>query len=571
MDLLKLPVEVIQKIFPYLPLKDLRNLARCSSAMFKIAIPILYRSLSLYFAEPIDYVIQPVHLEEIMDISDSTFGGFRKLYILKTKSLSPRALRAMVSDMDDVALRLIIKRFGTGQLRKIRLDNNISSRTLALILKRQPNLNELELSDLGALKELNNPYAFPPSLPTQPLRLTSFSVGEVLKWAALIVLRIIRQSASTLKKLQIGDPQHNDTSRLTNWEDTPDFGSETEIMAADGWPPYRSEEEEFTSFLSLLNFGEIKLPSLELLYIIHDPQFAKFVRFTSRIISGCHRLKTLRISTSNDPYNLIQRLVDTGSQNIESLQIGHCSNPRAFSNPPIVPPAQGFLPQISQLKTLQITNETHRLDILANFFGHTAELRRLWLNCIPAHCDPTECPIMSHFLEYNNALSRISLSHENWPLLEELAFSHPGWSKVPLLPSLKILRLLDWFKPNDFRNRFGRQSASLSKMQTYVSTLYDFSKSNYNRPPDLKLIVMDEEYQTGDCFRNKTVNKFPKCYGVENGRVVMLSSMKDVFRQCEKAGCSPYLVLGGLPTPEQVWGDEDKDHIYSEVGYLPVV
>ncbi|KAF3225680.1 hypothetical protein TWF106_002196 [Orbilia oligospora] len=574
MGLLQLPVEVVQRVFPYLALKDLRNFACCSSTLFKITIPILYRSFCIYFAEPTaEPIVSPANLETIMDLSDLTIRSFKKLYVSKIGSLKPRPLRPFISDMDDVMLRLILKKFGNGQLRTIRFENTISSRTLALILERQTNLNELEISDLGALRELYNPYIFPPSLFTQPLRLTSFSVGEILQWTALTVLKIVHQSASTLRKLRFGDPRHHDTSRLPIWEETIEPDSEMGSMPADsyGEPFVRREERHFAALRSQLEFGEINLPLLERLYIVHDSQFAKFMRFAIRMISNCHRLRIIRISSSNDPCSLVQRLVNTGSRSIESLQIGQCTDRTPSSSPSLSPPrVPQPLPRIPSLKTLQLTNDTHTSDVFANF-EHPMELRRLWLHCLPAHCHPLECPIISRVFEYSDPLSRMSMLHENWSRLEELAIPHPGWSKVPLLPSLKVLRLLDWLKLNDYIERSDRHLDSITKMQAYVTKLYKFSDANYDHPPELKLIIMDEEYHANDCYRYKTLMDFPQCYSVEDGKIVMLRSRKSALRRCQEAGCSPYLVLGGLPTPEQVWGCEDKDYIYSEADYLPPI
>ncbi|KAK6504641.1 hypothetical protein TWF481_006580 [Arthrobotrys musiformis] len=551
--LLDLPVEVIQRIFPHLLASDLRNLACCNSTMFKVVIPILYRSLCVYFAERRDYIISPSSLETIMDIPASTISRFKKFYVLRLGYPEPRSLRGCVSDMDDMLLRLVIKRFEDGQLRKIKLENHISSRTLAIILERQRNLNALEINDLGALRELYDPHQLAPSFFTQPLRLTYFAVGEILQTAGLIALQIIHQNASTLRTLKLGDIQHNTTTRLPTWEDTSEnFGPQSEYFRAWDRP---SPESKF-------GFHEIILPSLERLYIFHGRQFAKFIRFLGQLISGCRRLETVRVSSPGDPYRFIRRLVETGSENIGSLQLSQCDS--SNSQTPLGSELQTTSTWVSSLHTLQIATGTH------SYSNHTflipvppQNLKRFWLSCVPADCDPTECEALSKLFDYQDSQNHISLIQNNWPLLEELAIPHPGWAEVPLLPFIRVLRLLDW-NSNNFGRRPERNLGCIPKIGEYIARLDQYSNSTYNRPPELRLIVVDERYNEGSCDHDMAALGYPLCFGVEAGKIRMLRSRMDALGWCRKAGCSSYLTLGGLPTPEGAWGDDDQDYIFGE-------
>ncbi|KAK6528489.1 hypothetical protein TWF281_009730 [Arthrobotrys megalospora] len=580
-----MPVEIVQSIAQDLPRGDQVNLARCGRLMFKIVAPILYHTMTIYFRDDKNTTdfgsygyaggLNMDSIEGTFAISNQTLEYVREVHVkaIYTKrrndsfSFAPQRERSVVRDADHMAVRLLLKRFCNHQLIKIRFQHVTALKTLALILERQTNIKELELGDLGPLQDIG--YEIPPTLfaPGQ-LKLASLQVGDISRDGAAAFLNLIHLNSSTLRSLRIGDPKHHMQSRFGPWTER-------------SWTLDGSHVEAELS--ELVPFTQITLPALERLHIVHDRKFKGSTYFLIKLLQGCTKLRQLRLSGCRTPNVLLVRLLKTGSKAIKSIQICYCDSR-------LSPDREGPMVSLNSIHpfdillphTVQLTTFLHPAENYPDWIEPSA-VKRLWLGCqfrcpilrspesgynVPQtgwECIPTK-KLFDHLKKPAESISRYSMIPENWPILEELAILNPGWDVLPTIPTLKILRLTqNSLPPNEM-------SPDLNQAHAYLDRLYEFSISRFNRPPALRILVLDKD---GFCNYTEACNQdavedpflFAVSFKPDGGASTAafdadsyrasakMITEEEALRLCRQVGCSSYLTLSGRPSPERFWDD----------------
>lgn len=365
-------------------------------------------------------------------------------------------------------------------------------------------------------------------------------------------IKVLHQNSPTLRKLRIGDPTHPKKPRLTasSWARRP-----------------RSKTK--------LPFTRINFPVLEQISIVHDHFAERFWATFQDIVYCGESLSHMRISCFTDPYVLIQRLVSKGAEGIKSIQINNCRrrNHSAFQLP-----VHNQLPQIKSLETLQLQMCTHEEgEFQAAYIGRST-IKRLWLQC-SANCDPKTCRSMAGLLDYTKP---VSLSSDKWTRLEELAIGAPQWKnsgpaaveswlELPMLRSLKILRLLQWQTGTQQQKNLQTVERLQPRVETYVKILYCWSSLVYEKLPNLRIIVVDTDISSGCPGTAIQAPLYFVVYRFEDpvqadgtGQLYVFNeNYETALKVCREINCSTYLLQFGPPVPEGFWDDQYSSHLQS--------
>ncbi|KAK6504643.1 hypothetical protein TWF481_006582 [Arthrobotrys musiformis] len=568
LELLDMPLEVVTNIFQWLPGKDQKNLALTCSAVLNIVAPTLYRTARLFYAEP-GKDVKFDGLPRLADISHLISSpqfplGYTKSLSIKRKrghdSSAPNPKRRQwvygrdkkeqmeFTETADKAIGLILNRFNEGQLESIRLDHQTTYNTFKLICERQKKIRSLDLGEFrpgGNRCKIPNQILIPGSL-----ALESLEICEIDERVTCLVtfIKILHQNSPTLKRLRIGDQTHPQKPRLT----------------ASAWARRPRSKTN-------LPFSRIDFPALEQISIIHDHSAERFWDMFQDIAYCGSKLSHVRISCFTDPYVLIQRLVSKGADGIKSIQTNNCRrrNHAAFQSP-----VHNQLPRIKSLETLQMQVCTHEEgEFQAAYLGRTT-IKRLWLQC-SANCDPKKCRSMAGLLDY---ATNTSLSSDKWPVLEELAIGAPqwkksesdlagGWLELPMLRSLKILRLLQWQTGTQQQKNQQTVELLLPRVENYVNLIYCWSMVAYGKLPNLRIIVVDTETGQGcpgtAIFRPLYFVVYPidefvdaDGTGLTVSPLVFSENYETALKVCKEINCSSYLLQFGPPAPEGFWDDQ---------------
>ncbi|KAK6526798.1 hypothetical protein TWF281_009999 [Arthrobotrys megalospora] len=569
LKLLDLPREIVDEIVGCLPRRDLESLACCSSAANAIAAPVLYRNLSVNFYEavvpysedrPEGCGLDLEKVERVLETPDSRMGLVKEFEVRLVNCEIPRD--GMGSLSDHLLIKLILKRFRDGQLDAVRFQHTTLSLTLEFILMHQRNITALDLGCLGvSFRSPELAHKLPPAclVPGQ-MKLTSLEIREIQPKQGLMVVDLIRLVSPTLQKLRLGDPghMHRHERQLPEWSWT------------DATP----------------SVPKIQLPALVQLHIVHASQFTPFILSFLGLIHGCSRLCRVRLSGCLDPYMMTGWLVKTGSGGMESVQICFCRASTEFiprrcflgdyepEDKNVVGIGAGFRSlSMGSVHTVQLTDAFKRDETLPEWVD-PGVVRRLWFASQWRRKRWDEDSEDSEDIEDSEGrdpyvmdlfyyLGRgAPLTQKNWPILEELAVSSPRLRNLPLLPSLKILRV-NHPHPDE-------GNAGLVEIQEYVDRLYDFSNLGGYQPPRLRVFVLEglssEEYAStyqDVCGEDSDLKYFavtPVVSGDDDddgdrgySAVVTAVTLETASRICGQAGCSSYLLGRERPSPEGFW------------------
>ncbi|KAK6360162.1 hypothetical protein TWF730_006313 [Orbilia blumenaviensis] len=561
LELLDMPLEVASNIFQLLPGKDQKNLALTCSAVLNIVAPTLYSAVRLYYDEPGDdgaFNGLP-RINDIQHLISSQQFPLAYAKHLSIERKEPHSIAAKskprpftsakndqieLTEMADRGLELILKRFGDNQLKSIRLAHQTTYKTFALICKHQKKLRKLDLGHFkpgGRRSKVPNQILTPGSLGLEFLEIRDIDDRVT---CLTTVMGILHQNSATLRRLRIGDPKHPGKPRLTasSWARRP-----------------RSKTK--------LPFAKIDLLALKQISIIHDHSAERFWDIFQNVVHCGGELSHIRISCFTDPYVLVQKLVAKGADGIKSIQISNC---RRRGQGAFQVPVHNQLPRLSLLETVQLQMCTHEEGEFLPAYISRSTTKRLWLQCT-ANCDPTTCRSMSGLLDTK---SNITLSPDNWPMLEELAIgapqlinpatSHPedSLSKLPMLASLKVLRLLQWQTAVQIKCPPTAERLQL-QVQAFVDTLYSWCAGAYKKLPNLRLIVVDTEIG-GGCpgtaihaplyFVVYHFGQMPQADGIGLPLTINVD-YDNALKLCNEVGCSSYLLEHGPPAPEGLWDD----------------
>ncbi|KAK6528488.1 hypothetical protein TWF281_009729 [Arthrobotrys megalospora] len=493
LELLDMPLEVVSNVFEFLPGQDKKNLALTCSAVLNIVAPTLYSTVRLFYDESqpengFGGLPQLIDVDHLISSPRFPLGYARRLSIERNRSSDLASLkrgprrRSSTKEQNefagtaDRAIELILNRFKDGQLDSIRLDYQTTYKTFALICGRQKKLRTLSLGDFkpgGLRSKFPNKILTPGSL-----TLESLEIREIDERVGCLttVFRILNQNSTTLRTLRIGDPTHPTNTRSTVVSYARLLRTQTNVPLT-----------------------RIDLPALERISIVHDYSNERFWNVFQRIVHCGKSLSHIRISCSADPYILIQQLVARGANGIESIQTNNCRRYtfRDFQGMMV----KQQLPRIYGLETLQMQMYTHEEGEFEAAYASRQTLKRLWLRC-SSYCDPKKCLSMSGILDYS---TNTSLSSDKWPLLEELAIGAPQWASIetnswfelPMLRSLKVLRLLRW-DSSPFRLETPLEVNLIRpKIEAYVDWIHCWCGVAYEELPNLRVIVVETAFSQG--------------------------------------------------------------------------
>ncbi|KAK6536515.1 hypothetical protein TWF281_000743 [Arthrobotrys megalospora] len=579
LGLFNLPPELVCKIFEYLPGKDLKGMALCGSAAFKITAPILYRTIRLFYKEDeTDFLSRsdknPERMtielctDDVRDLQQSKLAlGHATRVRIQRKILgwmdsdSKYFYEVKMSAATDGEMRSIFEQFDEGQLDRVKIDYETSITTLIDICSRQKNIRDLYLGDLTLrgvtpdieLLDSTRALHFP--------KLESLEISMIDDGARPLVLLILHQNSSTLRRMTIGGRTHARHLRRLAYK--------VNRMKI---PP--------------LPFNTIHFPSLEQLFIMYsctDLQSMILWEAFKDMASVGGNLKRIRLSGFTMPYAFIQKLLPTSeaTSRIESLQM---SNSEYHWQQLEADKATGSLiplPQMSSLSTLHMDFCTKMDTEFQAAYTSRRTLKRLWLQC-PFRSNPVNDPIISELWDS----SSLPLDHDRWPLLEELALQVPQrrgatirfatiWKKIPMLKSLKILRLIfceehfdggiDWdpFEappPIPYENN----------INVYTNQLYNWSTTNYGEPPNLRLMIVDTQSRYTPAGEYRAISHYFSIYpseipgvtldeqaGVVSPPVVKRIDEPTARSICKQAGCYTYLIdIAAWSKPDRFWEDD---------------
>ncbi|EPS38373.1 hypothetical protein H072_7870 [Dactylellina haptotyla CBS 200.50] len=528
----------------------------------------LYRVLNLHYdLSPEAEGFRNHEIDNIFKTSFSTFRHFKWFRVRATDDFL-----GMRDDIDKGChthlpasettslVQKAMQKFQNGQLSSVRFETETSLGLLAYILSTQSNLKDLQIGDVYANKySLQNAQIQIPSLISDniKLQLESLAFSEIQPQMLATMQGLLRKTSNTLRRLQIGHSEYKSDPDLDRWSSwRVRWGHEQAIRET------LKEELRANSILT----SKFALPSLEQLYILNDTDATRLLEFIAFVTDNGQPYKNLvRLRLSSCYYNssFLEKIIQK-APNIQSLQISFCSFPSET--------IESILPSMKPLHTLQISRcfDADLTDWLPVNF-HRQSLRRLWLECT-YNCDPNLCPSLSKF--WDPLINPYPLSSENWPLLEELAVGYPGWSKIPCIKSLKILRLLpERQQPEPYRTEesIETQSHAVGQIQTekwfrnriqnYAEDLCRRLSESDNEPPNLRVVVLERTNLT--CIRSNT--RVP-CYFTINYKrnsgakswspSVVFDTTENVLTIASSMGSSSYLLGAGPPAPERFWEDD---------------
>ncbi|RVD90359.1 uncharacterized protein DFL_001329 [Arthrobotrys flagrans] len=493
-----LPDEVVGRILIYLPCDGLKSFALTCSTALKLASPILYRTISLELEgaevapdDDGDFVYtskyQDVELrtvEAILEASTRTLGYARVLDIYSPRFLPHGHMTLGLTEArirrDNFMIRAVVRRLGeVGYLRIIKLPSHIqlSLKSLDFILRSFPSLRLLKVGNIALVDPSDDEKSVTLANAEngKPLSLNWLELEQFDTQAIPVILQTLRRMGQSLRGLNI-KPVSGKASQ------------EWKIENEDGLCRFITKNREFDFKNNLDTMVQeikeedrkISLPSLEELWVTAMDDYQDIVDILGHLATDCKKLTHVRLEFCFSPENLLRGLVESNAPRLHCLRLLKCS----WDNDQHPMPLDIVLPQLAPLKTLVLSN-LNNWD-MRTVFSHRLSLKQLWLQC---HASEQKC--QSHFkchmtADLFNEGPKYRFTSENWPCLEELAIQYVGWEKIPMMHTLKALRLLSDLC---FKSDCETIEAYTLKMRAYVSQLWETALLQYSATPALELMV----------------------------------------------------------------------------------
>ncbi|KAK6496097.1 hypothetical protein TWF481_002121 [Arthrobotrys musiformis] len=494
-----LPDEVIRRILLSLPIDNgLKSFAQTCSAALKIASPILYRiiSLELEGAEVApdddgDFVYtskyQDVELktiEAVLEASTKTLSYGRVLDVYSPRFLPHGHMTLGLTEArirrDNFMIRAVVRRLAEVDLLRImKLPSHIqmSLKTLDFLFRSLPSLRLLRVGNITISDNLDSQRSVTLASADncKPLALNWLELMHFDSEAIPPILQLLRRAGSSLRGLNIQpvsgrfwhDLQQKDE------DENPRFITRNREFNFPGEPDPMVEQMKEEN-------RKISLPALEELWISAMDDFQDIADILGYLIADCKRLTHVRLEYCFSPENLLRALVETNAGRLHCLRMLKCS----WDNNLEPSPFDVVLPKLAPLKTL-VLSSLNNWD-MRTVFHHRLSLRQLWLQC---HSSEQKCK--THFdchmtADLFSEGPKYQFTSENWPCLEELAVQYVGWEKIPMMHTLKALRILSDLCLKSDCETIG---AYEENMRAYVSRLWTNTLLRHNTLPALELMI----------------------------------------------------------------------------------
>ncbi|KAK6330654.1 hypothetical protein TWF718_002851 [Orbilia javanica] len=494
-----LPDEVIGRILKYLPIDNgLKSFAQTCSVALKLASPILYRTISLelegaevapdedgelvYTTKYQDSELQTV--EAVLGASTRTLA-YARVFDVFSPRFSPHGHMTLGLSYarirrDNFMIRAVVRRLAEVDcLRIMRVPNHIeiSLRSLDFIFRSLPSLRLLKAGNIALADgdDESRAVKYSGAAYDKPLSLHWLELVKFDTEAITTILQTIRRMGRSLRGLNI---------QPVSGRDAYDWRTENE----DGIQKFitHNREFDFKKEADVLVQETIKenrkigLPALEELWIAAMDDYQDFTDIFGHLITDCQKLTHVRLEFCFSPENLLRNLEESNAPRINCLRMLKCS----WDNDSEPAPLDVVLPKLAPLKTLVLSN-LNDWD-MRTVFSHRLSLKQLWLQC---HASEQQC--QTHFkchltADLFNEGPKYQFTPEVWPCLEELAVQYVGWEKIPMMHTLKALRILsDLCLKSDCEDI----EAYTEKMRSYVSQLWETTLLKYKQTPALELMI----------------------------------------------------------------------------------
>ncbi|KAF3181804.1 hypothetical protein TWF225_006895 [Orbilia oligospora] len=494
-----LPDEVVGRILNYLPIDNgLKSFAQTCSVALKLASPLLYRTISLELEgaevapdEDGDFVYnskyQDVELrtvEAVLETSARTLANTRVLDVYSPRFLPHGHMTLGLTDArirrDNFMIRSVVRRLGEIDcLRIIKIPSHIqlSLRSLDFILRSLPSLRLLKAGNISVADPTDPEASVAHSKPEygKPVNLNWLELAKFNTQAIPVILQTLRRMGQSLRGLNI---------QPVSGRDGHDWKTENE----DGLQKFITQNREFdfkkdpdTIVQEMREENrKISLPALEELWIAAMDDYQDMTDIIGHLITDCKKLTHVRLEFCFSPENVLRGLAEPNAPRLHCLRMLKCS----WDNDLQPTPFDEVLPKLAPLKTLVLSN-LNNWD-MRTVFSHRLSLKQLWLQC---HASEQKC--QSHFSCHMTADlfsegPKYQFTSQNWPCLEELAVQYVAWEKIPMMHTLKALRLLSDL---NFKSDCETIESYTLKMRAYVSQLWETSLLQHNTIPALELMI----------------------------------------------------------------------------------
>ncbi|KAK6342179.1 hypothetical protein TWF730_001658 [Orbilia blumenaviensis] len=493
-----LPDEVFGRILRYAQIEDLKGFALTCSAALKVASPILYRTIYfelegaevapdedgefVYTSKYQDSELRTV--EAVLETSARTLAYTKVLDVFSPR-FSPhghmnQGLTEARIRRDNFMIRAIVRKLAEADsLRIIRVPPHIqiSLKTLDYILRSLSNIRLFKIGNIAVVDDADPEVGVRIAREenNKPLSIPWVELVQFDTEAIPAILQTLRRMSQSLQGLNI---QPVSGRELQNWRVENEDGI-AKFITHNREFDFKKDPDPMVEEMKGEN-RKISLPALQELWISAMDNYQDIADILGYLMTDCKKLTHIRLEFCYSPENLLRGLAKTNASTLQCLRMLKCSwdneiNPNSLD---------AVLPQLAPLKTLVLSN-LNNWD-MRTVFHHRLSLKQLWLQC---HASEQKC--QSHFgchmaadlfsegLEYQ-------FTSEAWPCLEELAIQYVAWEKIPMMHTLKALRVLsDLCLKSDCETM---EDYTL-KMRTYVETLWETSLQQHSKTPALQLMI----------------------------------------------------------------------------------
>ncbi|KAF3217654.1 hypothetical protein TWF679_001856 [Orbilia oligospora] len=476
----------------------LKSFAQTCSAALKLASPLLYRTISLELEgaevapdEDGDFVYnskyQDVELrtvEAVLETSARTLAHTRVLDVYSPRFLPHGHMTLGLTDArirrDNFMIRSVVRRLGEVDcLRIIKIPSHIqlSLKSLDFILRSLPSLRLLKAGNISVADPTDPEASVAHAKPEygKPVNLNWLELAKFDTQAIPVILQTLRRMGQSLRGINIQPVSGRDGQ---DWKTENEDGLQKFITQNREFD-FKKDPDRIVQEMREEN-RKISLPALEELWIAAMDDYQDMTDIIGHLIADCKKLTHVRLEFCFSPENVLRGLAEPNAPKLHCLRMLKCS----WDNDLQPTPLDEVLPELAPLKTL-VLSSLNNWD-MRTVFSHRLSLKQLWLQC---HASEQKC--QSHFSCHMTADlfsegPKYQFTSQNWPCLEELAVQYVAWEKIPMMHTLKALRLLSDL---NFKSDCETIESYTLKMRAYVSQLWETSLLQHNTIPALELMI----------------------------------------------------------------------------------
>ncbi|KAK6498276.1 hypothetical protein TWF506_004515 [Arthrobotrys conoides] len=472
---MKLPSETLTMVLSYLDFESLKAVALVCSSLRGVAARLLYRYLIIRWNRNVGFPV--ARFEALLTSSDYALSNIRRIDVIQdaeegqtstARQLPPPGLKPG----EDLLLRLLLWRLKPNQLRSISLSSveGVGADTVALLLKNQRNLTQLDLSIINETVDIL-PFAFS----INNLESFGFHLGEkevAVSRAFAFMYHVLKRNCDTIKSLYLSFNEKSELYKELERDSSATMDTQTRYDSATaqilrlfvGDP---SSEGELIHFRALRQLRLQRLPSFGAIFSLGGPTLTERLNLNNIVL--------IRIDHCSGADTLIKDIAGR-VPHIRILQLIHsCEWATIEAVLAELPPLEVIHLKFRDGKALGSSTNISAFD------RHRDRVRSLWLECLSPDSD-----VRAYTIICIVQLFKAGTRYQTWPKLKELALQADDYGFMgPYFSTLRYIRILPT-RARQIRNHTSEKEAAIRNCDRYLQLAYGLQR----KIPTLEVIAV---------------------------------------------------------------------------------